>query len=399
MVKKHSVKVTVDNADGSECSGPYLTPVSGFLPPKNVQYEGYYKERSNQQRILYGENDKMEYTLSNAGQDAQYGINSQYLVGIYDPSTKTVTFQPAPFLQMNRQVKVLKAMSGANDAAAKSYVDQVEALGQEFGTKKKRSEIAMKKKNEVDVSTMQSDLGSISSAIKVEANPDNMDPLLGHKQTLPPFNLSAKNPEDIYNLKQFFNNQVLNTLAIGKLLNCTDPKELDNLMTYPSSKFLHLHMSEYLGASGPKNKDAIKKLQLIGLLMKLYNSHRNEVSNVSKLKTMFKSCSNVGELLMEQFTETTQNFNSKANVMIPDNLKRKLACHIIIMILTLSNYQIDLAVLANDLKMDLNQATQLAYLVGCKPAGSQKGQPGQVSKVFKLVAPLQLQTENKKKRK
>lgn len=83
-------------------------------------------------------------------------LRIRYMVGVYDKSTKKVKLYKAPTHLMSRTVKALKNRNKPAASTEKPrWREQLNSLGEAFGSKKAITKIRAAERNEIDVAALQ----------------------------------------------------------------------------------------------------------------------------------------------------------------------------------------------------------------------------------------------------
>ncbi|PWY98359.1 hypothetical protein BCV70DRAFT_218806 [Testicularia cyperi] len=206
---------------------------------------GYRTDDANDERlILAGETDTMAYVGSNfefgSSVEAR-GYSGEYVVGVYDPTSSTVTLRAVPSFQVSRSVKANSSLSSisSNKAFAdyQAMTQARRALGDTFGNRKQKNNARNQDKMKVDTSNMESILDDYTGGIETQlASLPSLEEITAMStatRPMPPAHLDAKHPADAYRLSDLIAPSVFRTLPIQKFIdNANDMAEIRKLLPF-----------------------------------------------------------------------------------------------------------------------------------------------------------------------
>ena len=248
-----------------------LTLYTAPAPYTQMSIDGD-EDSSDTRLLLAGETHKMRYLSTNGdyahSMDGERGkarvreYDGEYMLGLYDPSTSSVTLRRAPLLTMHRSVKALAELApsavGAADYGSRKLARR--DLGDLFGNRKMRAKASNEDRMKVDGSTegMQRIMKQVTAGISASAH---IDGLLQSSQTgsvsatqdgegavsnsgiisvpvdalrtIPRPNTEAKHPAEAYPIDAIVPSHVFKALEIDLLLNAASEDELAKALPGP----------------------------------------------------------------------------------------------------------------------------------------------------------------------
>lgn len=207
---------------------------------------GYRDDDDDERLLLAGETDTMAYVGTNFefGSSAENrGYTGEYMVGIYDPSSSTVTLKALPAFQVSRSIKANSSLSSIS--STKKFADYQAMtsarrdLGEAFGNRKQKNNAKNQDKMKVDTHNMDVILDDFTSGIETSlASLPSLEEVMASStatRPMPPANLDAKHPSEAYKLSDLISTSVFNALPVQALIdNASDVEGLKELL--PTTK-------------------------------------------------------------------------------------------------------------------------------------------------------------------
>ena len=243
----------------TNCAIEPLTPATAtfadYKPAANAQFNLYRSEglgrasgsssrSSNECLVLAGETETIEYLGSNfqyGSQPSERGYTGEYMIGVYDPSTSSVTLRPAPLFTVSRSIKALKDLApisaeGEEVTDLTSRMAARRALGDQFGNAKQRTTARNQDRMKVDTKHMESYMDDVRAGIEAATaslpSREAINSLTESARPAPPLNTNAQHPADAYPLAELVPPAVLRAIPIGKLLSCESQDGLKSLLPW-----------------------------------------------------------------------------------------------------------------------------------------------------------------------
>lgn len=332
-------------------------------------------------RILHIENSIIEWVG-----DIEGGANCCYVVGVVDNDSGTVEIQEAHPISMVHAVKAQKQLDSSL-IKEKTTLARNE-LGQSFGTRKRRKTIKNLEMNQIRVENMQDVTGIIKQSIQ-ETAPSillkhDLDLLAMADRLIPPCNLEAVDPKDIYNLDDIVPKEVLDSIDHRTLWK---EKNVEVCKAYLQPLMVGSFVWNMLltRLKNKTDKYDIKKILYLCYLCKWYRlSHKDAASFERFLNNAPKGvCDNI----KNHFLETAAGSGDKKRLKRTDRLKDKCLIYILCMCFILNNFKFDIQLIAKDLEITLGTATKMVKELGARI--EKKTVEGRKLQIATLVLPLQ----------
>lgn len=210
------------------------------LPDETGAHTGDADERL----LLAGETDTIAYVANNFefGSSAEArGYTGEYMVGVYDPSSSSVTLRAVPTFQVARSIKANSSLSSIS--STRTFADYNEmtlarrALGDAFGNRKQKANARNQDRMKVDTANMEVILDDFTGGIQDNlASLPSLDQVLASSTSsrpMPPANLDAKHPAEAYRISDLIPTDIFKSLPIQKLIdNVNDEETLKEYIPY-----------------------------------------------------------------------------------------------------------------------------------------------------------------------
>lgn len=283
-----------------------------------------------------------------------------HYIAIYNPESNSLDLQPAYHLSLRAKLRTEAPDEDGNHR--RTYAQQREELGREFGTKKAKKAIASKtdnaitkgaaKKDDVQSAILES-MADLTSPKKAEAEADNLA-----SKPIPKPNLAAESVEDVY---------TFNTLIPQNDARLVPVKEWqDKIRDEEDIRFNHRCIAIRLKALATSdNILKLKALAYLSLLLEfhdsLQNAHRG-TKKVPKKDVLSKKLA----LWPEALVDSVRRRFSNADHELPKWHLDNLYTHIAAVSLYIDGFVSNMTSLREDLKMENKQLAQYFIELGCK---------------------------------
>ncbi|KAJ1022574.1 hypothetical protein NDA16_003563 [Ustilago loliicola] len=390
---------------------------------------GARPEGGDERLLLAGETDTIAYVGNNfefGSSSEARGYTGEYMVGIYDPSSSSVTLRAVPTFQVARSIKANSSLSSIS--STRTFADYNEmtlarrALGDAFGNRKQKANARNQDRMKVDTVNMEVILDDFTGGIQDNlASLPSLDEVLASSTSsrpMPPANLDAKHPVEAYRISDLIPTDIFTSLPIQKLIDSVDDTEaLKELIPYSrefpawiwSRLVDNLQRSSHLsGSSGKKHttfddddeddnvkpangggddddvmrmpalgatedkEDAKNKVRMAYYMSLLWyiQSHPKSVSQKGKLISSLKldgedANKRIIKAILNTFTETPANSD---RAVMPAFHSTKVLAYMCALALHLDNFSVDHDKLARNCNIAPATLRELFRTLGCTSA-------------------------------
>lgn len=343
----------------------------GFQAPNDTLFELYKNKKDSDKFVLHGENERLEYE---GKVDEDFAASSQYVVGVYDASTKSVELYKAPMFSTKVISKFTKNLMGPaikqSDVRASIMRN---ALGEAFGTKKAKKAIADMERNRIDsdklVDSAIDIVDSVKAASKDLPTQEQLQETVSSDRPTPVANLDATDVEQIYPLYNIIPKNEWAFIRVGPIMKEKDAEK--RLEYFPHTKF------QYIVKKLPTLTQAsqMQKLQLLyylSLLVGVYDNRR--VNNKTKLLERINNPPDVLlDGILQRFTISKPGQYGKSkdrSFFIDPQREDKILCYILTIIMHLDNFIVEVPPLAQQLNLKPSRLVNLFKILGATVKGA-----------------------------
>ncbi|XP_057286443.1 DNA-directed RNA polymerase I subunit RPA49 [Pezoporus wallicus] len=363
--------------------------------------------RKKHRRILVSETERLSYVGNNFGSGAMK-CNSlcRYFIGVLDKDSGQMEVYNAEIFNMQPLLSDNLVPDDTKDYQNKSYREKMDLCIEAFGTSKQKRALNSRRMNAVGSDILNTavtkaaaniiDAKGVTALIQDVAQDD----VQNISTFLPPCNEDANKPENVYKFEDILSPAEYEALRIpaAAFVNIT-PEEITKKTQERSHCCFVLEELKFLPANEKSRDHKARCLWFLDTLIKF------SYQKVIKTKyPMGPECPQIiSRKLMKHFTSLTYN-NSSVQNLISASMKAKITAYVIALALHINNFQIDLTVLQNDLKLQESRMMDIAKAMRLKVSKA-KGLPefenDQNHKLGTLSLPLPMQkaSGNQKKRK
>ncbi|TPX51598.1 hypothetical protein SeMB42_g00102 [Synchytrium endobioticum] len=393
--KMKRVRIDVE----SNSSAPPQAAIFTNISRKAIKSSPFrlYKSRAadkQQQPSMYavGHTDRLEFVGESL--DA---LPVRYAVGVYQPSEGRVVIYDAPLFEVGTTVKRLRT-DASKEIAAKNALAR-RALGEAFGTKKRRRQLQAVETNAIDVAQdlQGSVLHAFNETVQAISAPTQDDHKIDASDRLiPPFNAAATCVGDIYPLDGVVPPHELAAISLNQVLRLTNKGELDAFFTEiraPAVVIKHVHAILRTGARSAESKLNLRILLYVTYMYRLAGAKPHELGKMDKL--LYGVPSVIVECLRDRFTAVAGT-ETEGRRMITDSLKDLIWTHMFCLILRVCNWEVDPKDLKDSFGLTAHKTADLLKELGCqietltKNERMQSGITAKQAKKARLTIPFQL---------
>ncbi|KAJ2079771.1 DNA-directed RNA polymerase I subunit rpa49 [Coemansia sp. RSA 988] len=366
------VKVVIDNSKAK--IQPVIATFTSAVPPAAsafITYKCVDKKQSNR-CIVVSETEKVEYVGQNFEDNKLLLKGCKYLVGVHDKASGTVTFRKAPYVRVNPVVKSMKGSLGVPDRDITSRVAEARnELGEEFGSKKRKSQLRAEERNKIDINTVQDSKSIIEASIELRSSSMPTAQTIKAQEDIgrpvPKYNPTTTEVSEIYDMEDLLPKEVSGYIDVTAFVKAKDPNEYRKLL--PSrSMFVEKKIQRVLEHEKP---DVLQLRRLLYLLylMRFTALPRSKIQRREDCLETLKCSPEVAQILFDRFAECV------AGSVNPDGspvytktpaAESRLICHICVLMLSVNNWIMYPAELAADLSIPSKKAEKYLASVGCK---------------------------------
>jgi len=398
--------VVFENISGDKTndSGPTAI-VAGFsngrlkLDQNDGVRFGYFcnsgaKFASRHEKMLVAETDRARYVGRNFGPDAISAPTvCRYMLGVYDKQTNKVRLVDATMFHLRPSTEDSDNEDNGDEVDRKnddelSYVQKHARLTEEFGTAKGKRMVEARMRNKVKSQALET---VIASAMKDSAavSTANGQSASECPAAIPPHNIDATQPEDVYLL-----DDIITPAEMGALMgpatvfvNATvqNVNEWRENGTYPGYVMHQLSILPVQGSLRQHRSAILLYWTYLHQLLHECNKQTGDSSLLSDVPAVIQRS------LCDRFTQLFGGKHGKSVRKMPARKKDLLRSYMLVLCLILEEFSLDFTALQRDLDVSLPQLEKCFRALGCKTSRqTSKAVTGQTTKSFKatLVVPL-----------
>uniref|UniRef100_A0A8C3LQ40 RNA polymerase I subunit E n=1 Tax=Chrysolophus pictus TaxID=9089 RepID=A0A8C3LQ40_CHRPC len=361
--------------------------------------------RKKRRRILVSETERLSYVGNNFSSGAMK-CNSlcRYFLGVLNKDSGQMEVFNAEIFNMQPLLSDNLIPDDTRDYQNKSYREKVDLCIEAFGTSKQKRALNSRRMNAVGNDILNTavtkaaadviDAKGVTALIQDVAQDDEQNMSI----FLPPCHEDADKPENVYKFEDILSPAEYEALQspAAAFINIT-PEEIAKKTEEKSHCSFVLEELKFLPADEKSRDRKARCLWFLDILIKF-----SFLKIIKKKYPLGPECPHIiSRKLMKNFTSLTYNNGSVQN-LISASLKTKIAAYVIALALHIKNFQIDLTVLQNDLKLHESRMMDIARAMRLKVSKA-KGMPGlendQNHKLGTLSLPLPVQKASGSQRK
>ncbi|KAM6229994.1 DNA-directed RNA polymerase I subunit RPA49 [Porphyrio hochstetteri] len=360
--------------------------------------------RKKHRRILVSETERLSYVGNNFSSRLTNNL-CRYFVGVLDKDSGQMDVYNAEIFNMQPLLSDNLIPDDTKDYQNKSYREKMELCIEAFGTSKQKRALNSRRMNAVGSDILNTavtkaaaniiDAKGVTALIQDVTQDDTQNISV----FLPPCNEDADKPENVYKFEDILSPAEYEALRVpaAVFVNIT-PEEITKKVDDRSHCSFVLEELKFLSADERSRDHKARCLWFLDTLIKF--SH---LKVIKKKHPMGPDCPLIiSRKLMKNFTSLT--YNGSVQNLVSASMKSKIIAYVIALALHINNFQIDLTVLQNDMKLQESRVMDVAKAMRLKISKA-KGLPGlendQSHKLGTLSLPLPVQkvSDNQRKRK
>ncbi|KAI8052538.1 RNA polymerase I associated factor, A49-like protein [Syncephalis plumigaleata] len=357
-----------------EKNGPVLVTTPTVAPSSDAEFHRYNNTtaRRAHQSMIMCETDRVWFVGKNFGETQQTSLFCRYMIGVRDKRTDVLTLQPATVFPLEKSIKSLANAKSIASSDQDSYMAARNHLQETFGNKKQKAAVRARERNQVDVSQLEHVAGVIRETITERSTdiPDREDimELQNESRPVPPFDLNAQRPEDIYPLKDVVSNAELNAVPLSKILNGAKTEQ-DYIKWLPFTASAYINERLPLAVQA-KNQQQIRLLYYLACMFQFMRAIGPSAITLDTAKDKCASVPpSIVASLLTKFAENTQRENKKTGQTFyqkTDYAKHRLICYALVICLHLDQFTVLDLVLAHDFSMPRTKMDNYLRAIGCQ---------------------------------
>ncbi|XP_067172676.1 DNA-directed RNA polymerase I subunit RPA49 isoform X2 [Apteryx mantelli] len=363
--------------------------------------------RKRHRRILVSETERLSYVGNNFGSGVMK-CNSlcRYFVGVLDKDSGQMEVYNAELFNMQPLLSDNLIADETEDYQNKSYREKMDLCIEAFGTSKQKRALNSRRMNAVGSDILNTavtkaaaniiDARGITALIQDVAQDDVQNISI----FLPPCHEDADKPENVYKFEDILSPGEYEALRVpaAVFINIT-PEEIIKKTEEKSHCSFVLEELKFLPLDEKSRDHKARCLWFLDILIKF-----SFLKVIKKKHPMGPECPHIiSRKLMKNFTSLTYNNGSVQN-LISASMKAKITAYVIALALHINNFQTDLTVLQNDMKLQESRMMDIARAMRLKVSKA-KGLPGLEADqnhklgILSLPLPMQKASGGQRKRK
>uniref|UniRef100_A0A8B9P720 RNA polymerase I subunit E n=1 Tax=Apteryx owenii TaxID=8824 RepID=A0A8B9P720_APTOW len=310
--------------------------------------------RKRHRRILVSETERLSYVGNNFGSGVMK-CNSlcRYFVGVLDKDSGQMEVYNAELFNMQPLLSDNLIADETEDYQNKSYREKMDLCIEAFGTSKQKRALNSRRMNAVGSDILNTavtkaaaniiDARGITALIQDVAQDDVQNISI----FLPPCHEDADKPENVYKFEDILSPGEYEALRVpaAVFINIT-PEEIIKKTEEKSHCSFVLEELKFLPLDEKSRDHKARCLWFLDILIKF-----SFLKVIKKKHPMGPECPHIiSRKLMKNFTSLTYNNGSVQN-LISASMKAKITAYVIALALHINNFQTDLTVLQNDMKL------------------------------------------------
>ncbi|KAF2773496.1 RNA polymerase I associated factor, A49-like protein [Teratosphaeria nubilosa] len=366
----NTIKVSHVNESGPQ---PVLVAAPGIVPPR-ISFAAYTKPNASKYAkdspkpwthdllLQSSQHPRLDYT---AAPNHLESSNTTHYIAVFDPATNSLHIQPSHNLSL--RVSPRQPEADANASPARTFAQQREALGREFGTKKAKKVIESRTVNAIGQDTkgkgkkddvQDAVLDSMADAAESAPKKEQVDADLLASKPIPKPNLAADDIEEVYPFNTLIPPHEARLVTVKDWQDATRAeKELKFFHRYPATHVRHWGKSE--------DVQRLKALKYLALLLEFHDALQSAGKpgkKVPKKEFLTKKLGHWPEALVDS---VRRRFSNPANELPKWHLDN-LYTHMCALALFIEGFATNTSQLKEDLKMENRQIGQYYQELGCK---------------------------------
>ncbi|GAA5966974.1 hypothetical protein JCM3765_004419 [Sporobolomyces pararoseus] len=383
---------------------PALALFPSAQPPSKTPYS-VYENDSKTNSLLAAETSEIEFESRNhlggseegQGEGEAKGYSTEYMLGVHNSRTNTLTLHSTPLHLFTPSIKSLKPTP--ESLASRDYqsliTQQRALLGSTFGTKKAIRQLNSQQRNKLNQESFGTGHLSKTLTKHLQSSIEQSSSHLPSIETLEQFsnlakpiprpNFDAQLPSQVYSLEDLISPSELNSIDLTPFLSSQGNKERLQLLPGGGGRkpqFLWTKFKQILPARNevegslpnPSKKDR-ERLKLVIHLSYLFAFRQSVIpgKTVDKSKLiekLGKPAPVVIDSLLERYTESIRGSTTSGGGgeerKVTSFMELKLLSYLLVLVLRIDGYSTDVDSIAQDLGMGRQKVGELFRSLGCQ---------------------------------
>lgn len=347
---------------------------NGLKVPQSTSFDLYKHKIDHNRLYLHGENETLEY-------NGEFGDDSSdYVVALYDPSSKSVELYKAPVIPASVTAITDRVHKGPKvKLRGLRTTQQRQALGQAFGTKKAKAAIANLEKNRIDADRLQDMELDIVDAVRAHAavvpTVTAADDTTSVVRPTPEADVLATQVEDIYPLHNIIPKREWAAIRVASLMEESDNEKRLAEMPWPKLALVSRNLARFVSLGDSRR---LAMTYYASLLLGVYHNKfcRDKMKLMEKLEN--KPAEQLVDGVLQRFAVARASMfgKSKDRAFVIDPFHEdKLVCYLLALLMHIEGFELDVHLLTKELSMKPTRLMGLLHALGAtiKPASTTSG--------------------------
>ena len=384
--KNAIVKVEVKSSAPTLVTFPNGTPSD----ESSVSFQRFVLKNQNKKssKLLMGKTDICTFSSRYVQKDEMKPQStSKYAVGVYDPSDQSLKLYPSTKVcALTQGVIGYKSSfleSHSKNEAVTSYLQRRDALFDAFGSIKKKRVLKSMAANIVSVDTLANAKNVMKNVNAHSGDQDdeskdilNMEDVTAYaydearKKILPPYNIDAKSPKDVYQPKLIAEDEAWGQISrvVTACKHCESDTWLDALCSKGKWPDLILQLLKGISIEHTSGLDQIKTVVMLKHLLNFHRFCKKPFLNgtVEELSNNMHIPTQVCTRFLDMFSAPTSR-PGKEGFDLTQQLRDKCVIHILILFIIAHGPKMkveDISNICEEIKVEIPKASNMLREAG-----------------------------------
>ncbi|RUS73840.1 hypothetical protein EGW08_018408 [Elysia chlorotica] len=295
-------------------------------------------------------------------------------MGVHDKSTGKIRVVPASLIQLEPWFK--EKEDDIAVAASITFGQKHDALQTDFGSGRSQRAVNKRLRDKLDGDMVASTAETAINSTQVEetAADTSVSPaseLKTQSDAIPPYNIDAQTPDEVYMLKDIVSSEVLACLTdASSALTCATKEDL---ATWRKDKTYYSYILDKVEVLSDVPQARLLQGQCLMYLQYLMTFY---LMKSSQLRTKYPLPKEwpmrVRDYVMDTFTLEVKEPGQRIKRCVPNRMKDLALSHILVMCLKMNEFCLDISHLIVDLKLSARKLITHASSLGCTSKKSKR---------------------------